>query len=216
MSETIENIKRLKAEKKITAKELSLKSGVPVGTLNKILSSKTKSIKSETLEKIYSALSDNLSFKILSPLDNSDKGFLRVASVSPQLFLGDSEKTLGEIKFLIRQANELGSDVICFPELCLSGYTLSDLFYTETVLKNSLKTLYKIIDFSINYEMLVVVGMPIIKSGKLYNVAVVLAKGKILGFVPKTNIPEYNEFYEARFFSPSDDENSTICLNGEN
>ncbi len=217
MSEASEFIKRLKNESGMTAKELSLKSGIPLGTLNKILSSSTKSVKAETLSKISEALGRPINI-IKENKDRKIKkypeGFLRVAAITPDIILGDISYNTKRIKVMLDKAASLGAGAIVFPELCLSGYTLSDLFYSELVLENSLKSLFDIVDFSKNYESLITVGCPILKDGNIYNCAVVFCKGEILGVVPKSYLPEYDEFYEYRQFTPAENENSEIFLNG--
>ncbi len=102
-----------------------------------------------------------------------------------------------------------------FPELFLTGYTISDLFYQPILLDRVENAIDELRYFSETSETLFVVGAPIRKDGKIYNCAVVFFGGEILGVVPKTYIPNYNEFYERRQFSPAPDENSAVILSGK-
>lgn len=214
---TIEKIKILKDERGLTSAQLALKSGVPLGTLNRILSGKQKSVKSGTLKNLATALDTTLEYLSLDDGENVkneeivDYGFVRVGAVTPRVRLGDVEKNSEEVKRAVKAACEKKIGVIVFPELYLTGYTLSDLFYTDLLLKKVEKSLIDIIDFSKDYEILFALGFPFFTSGKLYNCAAVICKGKLLGIVPKTFIPNYNEFYERRHFSPAPKENSEVC-----
>ncbi|MBR1868409.1 MAG: NAD(+) synthase [Clostridia bacterium] len=216
MSNVSEFIKKIKNEKGMTAKELSEKSGIPLGTLNKILSASTKSVKAETLSKISDALGQAINISSDNPrvetTKNYPEGFLRVAAVTPDLRLGDISYNTEEIKRVFEKSAQLGAGAIVFPELCFSGYTLSDLFYSNIILEKCQKSLFEIVDFSRNYDLFAAVGCPVLKEGKIYNCAVAFCKGEILGVVPKTYLPEYDEFYERRQFSPAENENSTILI----
>lgn len=88
-----------------------------------------------------------------------------------------------------------------FPELSITGYTCADLFMQETLLNASMNGLKYIIDETKQLPIVFIIGMPIRKDNQLFNCAVVIKSGKILGIVPKTYIPNYSEFYEARWFS---------------
>ena len=89
-----------------------------------------------------------------------------------------------------------------FPELCLTAYTCSDLFLQETLLKEAKNGLKRILQSSKSKDMVLFVGMPWMHKGKLYNVAAVVNRGRILGIVPKKHLPNYSEFYELRHFTP--------------
>jgi NAD+ synthase (glutamine-hydrolysing) len=101
-----------------------------------------------------------------------------------------------------------------FPELSITAFTCGDLFYQDTLLNSALNGLFEIVEYSTNKDMLIFVGMPIKKDGLLYNVAVCVCDGKILGFSPKNNISNYNGFYQKRYFNTLN-ENTEIYLNGE-
>ncbi len=217
----IENIKELKRERKITAKELSEKSGVPIGTLNKILSGSTKSVKSETLSSICYALGvEPVKFLNGEEIDKggtkkNDYGYIRVAAVTPKFCLGDVSNAEEEIKRLFGVLKGKAVNLAVFPELTLSGYTLSDLFYHDVLLKNCEKSLINIAEFSKNYDFVSFIGCPLKKGGKIFNTAVAVYGGEILAVIPKTYIPNYNEFYERRHFSPAEESNSEIVIGGK-
>ena len=213
--ETIEKIKKLKDESGLTAAQLSEKSGVPLGTLNRILSGKQKSVKSDTLKSLATALGTTI--KYLSSDERSDGetqvkdyGFVRVGAVTPRVCVGNVEKNADEVKRALAAASDKKVGVLVFPELYLTGYTLSDLFYNNLLSEKVEKSLIDIINFSENYETLFALGFPFFTSGKLYNCAAVICGGKLLGIVPKTFIPNYNEFYERRQFSPAPKDNRQV------
>lgn len=204
----LEEILKEKSRLKITACELSERSGIPLGTLNKILSRGTKSVKIETLEKLTAALTRDEGEK------HAFDGFIKVAACTPRVRLGDVTENVIEIERYISEAESLGIKLVVFPELCLTGYTLSDLFYQQTILDAALKGLKEIRDFSLGKNIFVFVGLPIRKNGNLYNVAAAVSDGKILGITPKTYLPNYNEFYEKRHFKCADDDLSEIYIDG--
>ncbi len=221
MDDVVQRIKKYKQMFSITSEELSKKSKIPLGTLNKILSSSTKSIKTETLAAIASGLSVTVSDLVgkekrgetyTATVSEPILSYCRVAAVTPEIKVGDVEKNTKVIIDAIEEYSIKRVKVLVFPELCLSGYTASDLFYMDTLLKACEKSLVKIADNTINCDTLVFVGSPLRKNGKLYNCAVAICKGRILGVVPKTFIPSYNEFYEKRQFSVPEEENSTIFI----
>ena len=221
MDDVVQRIKKYKQMFSITSEELSKKSKIPLGTLNKILSSSTKSIKTETLAAIASGLGVTVSDLVgkekrgetyTATVSEPILSYCKVAAVTPEIKVGDVEKNTKAIIDAIEEYSIKRVKVLVFPELCLSGYTASDLFYMDTLLKACEKSLVKIADNTVNCDTLVFVGSPLKRNGKLYNCAVAICKGKILGVVPKKFIPSYNEFYEKRQFSVPDEENSTIFI----
>ena len=102
--------------------------------------------------------------------------------------------------------------MIVFPELCMTGYTCGDLFLQELLLTSCVDALERLLEASENMDILGVVGMPLTVNGKLYNVAVVFKEGVILGVIPKTFIPNYSEFYEARHFERGPEKPILISL----
>jgi len=142
-------------------------------------------------------------------------GFLRVASASFEVKLGNVKENTKNIIEQIHMASKNYTQVLVFPELCLTGYTLQDLFFQARVLNEAKKQLLVIKEETKDLNMLVVVGLPLEVKNKLYNCAAVIYDGEILGIVPKTYIPNYHEFYEARHFASAPKENIDIKINDD-
>lgn len=146
-----------------------------------------------------------------------DYGFVRVASVVNKLYLADCESNSLEIIKMIKEAHHLGVSVVTFPELSLTGYTCGDLFFQDNLIFKSLYCLKEILEKTSDLDIISIIGIPISISNKLFNCAVVIQRGKILGIVPKTYIPNYNEFYEKRWFASSINlNNKCIEILGQN
>ncbi|MHB9095725.1 MAG: nitrilase-related carbon-nitrogen hydrolase, partial [Eubacteriales bacterium] len=128
-------------------------------------------------------------------------GFIKAAAASPRLKVADLEYNVKEIEGLIRESDSLGTAVIVFPELCLTGYTCADLFGQRLLLDKSLDCLAGLLDKTTDCDVLAVVGIPLPVEQKLYNCAVAIQHGKVLGVVPKTYPANYKEFYENRWFT---------------
>ena len=158
-------------------------------------------------------------------------GFIRVAAATPDIHVADPQYNSEQIIELMEQGSTRGVKVMAFPELCLTAYTCSDLFLQESLLREAKKCvenanfklgktdnlgdtekttrineakkeLKRILQASKSKDMILFVGMPWMHKGKLYNVAAVLNRGRILGIVPKKHLPNYSEFYELRHFNP--------------
>ena len=127
-------------------------------------------------------------------------GFIKTAAAIPNVRVGDIKYNLQQIKNNLLQAAKQGVEVIVFPELSLTGYTCADLFRQDLLLSQAEKALAELVQQTARLDLLAVVGMPVRLVNALYNCAVVFQKGKILGVVPKTFIPNYAEFYEKRWF----------------
>ena len=127
-------------------------------------------------------------------------GFVKIAAATPDLRVADCAYNASEIVKLARQAAAKGAHLVVFPELCLTGYTCGDLFLQRTLLDGALAALDTVRRETAALNAAVVVGLPLVHQGKLFNVAAVLCGGKIEGIVPKQFIPNYSEFYEARHF----------------
>lgn len=136
-----------------------------------------------------------------------EQGFVRVGAVVPKLKLADTEFNCNEIIKQIEVASNNKIQIAVFPELCVTGYTCQDLFEQDTLLEEAEKALNKILDYTNNLDIICIIGMPIKAENQLFNTAVVIQKGKILGIVPKTFIPNYGEFYEKRWFASSKNAN---------
>ncbi len=128
-------------------------------------------------------------------------GFVKVAALTPKVAVADPLHNTKQICALIDAASAAGAQVMVFPELSITGYTCGDLFYQELLLAEARKALVSIAAHTEKVEGIVFVGLPLEVDGKLYNVAAALSGGTILGLIPKTHIPNYNEFYEARHFA---------------
>lgn len=132
--------------------------------------------------------------------------YIRIACAVPAVRVGDVTKNVEDICQRISQADECNADVLVFPELALTGYTCADLFFQDTLLQACKDGLQKITACSKNYPALtIVVGLPALIGGQMYNCGAVISAGICQGLVPKTFLPNYNEFYERRWFSSSED-----------
>ena len=132
-------------------------------------------------------------------------GFIRVGAIVNKLSLANPMKNAEEIIKEIKKAVKLGVSIVTTPELSLTGYTCGDLFLQDQLLVDSENALQKVLEETKSLDIISILGMPIRHDNQLFNCAVVIQKGKILGIVPKTYIPNYQEFYEARWFSSSRD-----------
>ena len=130
-------------------------------------------------------------------------GFIRVGAIVNKLALANPLKNADVIIKEIKKAETLGVSIVTTPELSLSGYTCGDLFLQEQLLDDSIKALEQVLNETKDIDITSILGMPLRHDNQLFNCAVVITKGKILGVIPKTYIPNYQEFYEARWFSSS-------------
>lgn len=127
--------------------------------------------------------------------------YIKVASACPKTKVSDVFYNVTEIINCINEALDNEAKAIIFPELSITSYTCSDLFLNSTLLNTSIKGLEKILNFSINKDIFIAVGSPLLYNNSLYNCVYAIYKGSILGIVPKSYIPNYSEFYEKRWFS---------------
>ena len=132
-------------------------------------------------------------------------GFVKVACATPRLKVADVSYNVQEIVSLCAKAVTDGAKIVVFPELCLTGYTAGDLFYHETLLRAAEDGLKTVAESTRGSGALVFVGLPFNYLGRNYNIAAAVCNGKILALIPKTFLPNYNEFYEKRQFSPAPD-----------
>lgn len=132
------------------------------------------------------------------------QGFIKVAAAVPEVKVADTKFNLTQIKLMLEKAALDQVQVVCFPELSLTSYTCGDLFLQRTLLDEALNSLLELTQFSSGYSQLLIVGLPLEVNRQLFNVAAVIQTGEILGIVPKTHLPNNNEFYEKRWFSPAD------------
>jgi NAD+ synthase (glutamine-hydrolysing) len=129
-------------------------------------------------------------------------GFFKIASATPSIKVADCEYNKNAVLSVIKAASAEQVGVIVFPELCITGYTCGDLFRDNTLITAAEKTLGELTAETAELDIVCVVGVPVAVKADLYNCAAVLYHGAILGLVPKQNIPNYCEFYEARHFTP--------------
>ncbi|MCH5231952.1 MAG: NAD(+) synthase [Muribaculaceae bacterium] len=120
--------------------------------------------------------------------------------MAPEVRVGDTDFNYRQILKAMEKADDDAVDCIVFPELSVTGYTCADLFEQERLLRNAEATVKKLCDDSEPFDFLMAVGCPVRALGRLYNCAIIIASGRILGIVPKIHIPNYGEFYEKRWF----------------
>ena len=137
-------------------------------------------------------------------------GFIKVAAASPSLKVGNPSFNKERIIDLMTEADRKGVKVLVFPELSITGYTAGDLFFQSALLESATEALLEIAEASAALDVLSFVGCPLRYNGKLYNTAAAVKGGRILAFVAKRNLPNYSEFYEERWFTPSPKENLVL------
>lgn len=140
-----------------------------------------------------------------------DQGFVRVAACTSRTHIADPAANADEIIAHLRRL-EPGVGIACFPELCLTGYAIDDLLLQDVVLDAALAGLRTLVEASRDLVPLIVVGAPLRRGHRLYNCAVVVHRGRVLGVVPKNYLPTYREFYEARHFAAGADQDGEIEL----
>lgn len=128
-------------------------------------------------------------------------GFIKVAAGIPECTVADISANISEIKRIIDKADRQNINILSLPELCVTGYTCGDLFFSDTLLTGAKSALTELAKFTEGKYPVVILGLPLLLRSKLYNCAAVLSDGKILGIVPKTHMPNYSEFYEQRQFT---------------
>ena len=139
-------------------------------------------------------------------------GFISVACGAPKLRLADCAYNAEQTFQMMRSAEKAGAKVLVLPELGLTGYTCGDLFYQDALLREAEEALKTVLAATRNLEVVTALGLPLRVHNKLYNCAAIIQKGKILGVVPKTQLPNYGEFYEKRWFAPAPAEVESLPL----
>lgn len=142
-------------------------------------------------------------------------GFVKVAAITPKIRVADIDYNCRIICEYMSVAEDKHIKVAVFPELCITGYTCQDLFFQEELLLKAKDALLYITKHSTTLDGLYFVGLPYDINGKLYNMAVAISHGKIIGMVPKVYLPNYNEFYEARFFTSGKSLDEIIIIDGQ-
>ena len=142
-------------------------------------------------------------------------GFIKCAAATPEIHVADCDFNTKNIIELIDKARAYSVKILAFPELCITGYTCGDLFFQSTLISAAKSALADILAALEASDMIVAVGCPRDFFGKLYNCAVVIQMGKILGVIPKKFLPNYNEFYEKRWFSCAPERKTSVTLLGQ-
>lgn len=144
-------------------------------------------------------------------------GFVKVAAVTPSLKVADCEYNAEEIIRLLKEISQKNISVIAFPEMCITSYTAADLLNQRLLLEEAINALERICKASEQLPVISIIGLPLEVSNRLYNVSAVIYAGKIWGFVPKTFMPNYNEFYDKRWYcSPRELHQDSVELFGQN
>ena len=143
-----------------------------------------------------------------------DFGFLKIAAATPGVKAGDCSHNIARIAGLIREADRQGVSVAAFPELCITGYTCGDLFGQPFLIEQAERALARLLADTASCRTVCIAGMPLAVDNRLYNTAVVFGSGIIFGVVPKTYLPNYDEFYEARWFASGADFDTVQMVNG--
>ena len=151
---------------------------------------------------------------IYEGLNMKNDGFIKVAAITSNVHLNDIDLNVNDIVSKAKEANEMGAKIITFQELALTGYSLQDMFAQSNTLKKAKEGLIEITNKTKDFDLLMVVSLPYSFKGKIYDTAAVISKGKILGIATKKYLPNYNEFYDARYFTPSFDENEVTEIDG--
>lgn len=134
-------------------------------------------------------------------------GFINVAAAVPAVRVADVDYNVQQIESLMAQAEGRGAEILVTPELCVTGYSCQDLFREQLLLDKTEEGIMQLLEFTRKLDTILVVGAPVLVNGLLYNCAVVIQRGQILGVVPKTYLPNYGEFYEKRWFASAQDLN---------
>lgn len=142
-------------------------------------------------------------------------GYIRVAAGSFETSIANVKNNSENICRLIDEAYQNKAKILVLPELCLTGYTCEDLFNQDRLLNEAKVQLQTIVDTTNNKDIVVIVGLPYQHLNSLYNVAAIIHQGKLLAIVPKTHIPNYQEFYEGRRFEVAPSKNTTTIFNEE-
>ncbi|MCM1026205.1 MAG: NAD(+) synthase [Roseburia sp.] len=130
-----------------------------------------------------------------------EHGFIKAAAVTPKIRVADPVYNGAVVRDELDKACEKGAKIIVYPELCLTGYTCEDLFLQPALLREAERQLLAVAEATKGRDSLVFLGLPVERDGRLYNVAAAVQDGRVLGMVPKANIPSYGEFYEGRYFT---------------
>ena len=139
-------------------------------------------------------------------------GFFRVAAGVPSVNVADCEYNADAIIALAREAEQAGAEVMVTPEMSVTAYTCADLFHNAMLLDGAARAVDRIAAATASLSVTIVVGAPVMHGGSLYNCALVISRGKVVAAVPKSYLPNYNEFYERRWFQPAGDSLATVSI----
>lgn len=142
-------------------------------------------------------------------------GFIKVAAATPSIRVADCKYNGEQMASMMRDASAKGTALLVFPELSITGYTCGDLFLQEPLLRGAEQAILHLCEASRELDMAIIAGAPVQAFGKLFNCAVVILRGQILGIAPKSNLPNYAEFYERRHFEPGHEDNTRIFYAGQ-
>ncbi len=140
-------------------------------------------------------------------------GFIKVATATPKITVADCRANLSEMLCLFEEASSAGVRLLVYPELCLTGYSCGDLFFSETLLNAATCSLAEFLEKTEHSDTISILGFPLNVNNKLYNCAAICQSGALLAIVPKTHLPGYGEFCEGRYFAapPEDVTQITVC-----
>jgi len=136
---------------------------------------------------------------------NKDLGFIRIGAAVPALRVADVDFNVAAVCAAVKKAASRGIQVLAFPEMALTGYTIADLVQQQALLEKAEKGLARVVQASRDCGMLIIVGLPLCIDQKIFNCAAVINSGHVLGIIPKTYLPTYKEFYESRWFVSGED-----------
>lgn len=142
-------------------------------------------------------------------------GYVKTMAITPKVRVADVAFNKRAVLRAVEEAKDKCAALLALPELCLTGYTCGDLFYSDVLLSAAKRALKEIAESTAESAMLVFIGLPVKKDGLIYNCAAAVNRGRVLAFVPKTYIPNYSEFYEKRYFAPCPEENGRLDFFGE-
>ena len=219
MNDIIGILKQARKQKGYTLKMLSEKSGVSLGTVNKLFSGGIASVKFSTAQKLAQALEITLEnvtdMEKTNIIQEDNYGFVRCAAVTNEVQVCNVEFNTKTTIELIHKMAKKGVSIAVFPELNLSSYTAGDLIIQETMVINSLKALEEVAKATLGLNILIFVGLPFRAFSRLYNCAAAVCNGEILAIIPKKNLPNYNEFFERRLFCEPEDDVCYVDLFGK-
>ena len=223
MQETVKKLNLLKKQRGYTLKQLAELSGLTLGTVNKIMSGSLQKIKADKLARLAKALNVTVDYLtdstvvVQEPQAEDDYlGLASIACITPEVRVGDCAFNAEQIVTLAKKAYLDNVKIAVFPELSITGYSCGDLFFQRALRQGALDGLKKITDGLAQSEIIAIVGLPFADDcGKMSNAAAVCFRGEVLGIVPKTHLPNYNEFIEKRLFAPFDGKTKTVTVFGK-